>query len=471
VAVPESSPDALLIAHGRVIDPANDFDQVADVVLAGGRVVCVTPPGESGVAEGTTTLDARDLIVSPGLIDPHVHLREPGQEEKETIATGAAAAVHGGFTSVCCMPNTEPAIDDDSRIEFVYYRASQAGMAHVFPVGAATRGREGRQLAEIGLMAAAGAVGFSDDGVGVASAAVMGKALAYVAMTGSVFMQHCEDPELGCGVMNAGALATRLGLAGWPRVAEELMIQRDVLLNLRQNLGARYHVQHISSGGSVEMVRRARRDLFGQAHITAEASPHHLLLTEEACAGYDTRFKMNPPLRARADIDALLEGIRDGVITILATDHAPHTQEQKELEFAAAPFGIVGLDCALPLYVRALIESGAIDWRALLAMLTINPARLCRLTRKGSLTAGADADVTLIDPKLRWTIDAGDFASKGRNCPFDGWKVTGRAVGTIVGGRVKLLRDAGRLRQGDYAPGNDAPATCSGDLLGAVAPR
>ncbi len=462
--MPAPGPDALLIAHGRVIDPANDFDQVADVLLSGGRVVRVAPPGESGAADGTATLDARDLIVSPGLIDPHVHLREPGQEEKETIATGAAAAIHGGFTSVCCMPNTQPAIDDDARIEFVYYQAAQAAMANVFPVGAVTRGREGKQLAEIGLMAAAGAVGFSDDGVGVASAAVMAKALAYVAMTGSVFMQHCEEPELGGGVMNAGPLATRLGLPGWPRVAEELMIQRDVLLNLRQNIGARYHVQHISSGGSVELVRRARHDLFGQAHITAEASPHHLLLTEDACAAYDTRFKMNPPLRARADIDALLDGIRDGVITILATDHAPHTQEEKELEFAAAPFGIVALDCALPLYVQALIESGVLDWAALLAMLTINPARLCRLHRKGSLSPDADADVTLIDPKLRWTVDAADFASKGRNCPFDGWKVTGRAVGVIVGGRVKLLRDASRHK---YA--GDTPPTCSVELLGTLA--
>lgn len=461
--VPASGPDALLIANGRVIDPANDFDQVADVLLAGGRVVRVATPGESGAAEGTPTIDARDLIVSPGLIDPHVHLREPGQEEKETIATGAAAAVHGGFTSVCCMPNTQPAIDDDARIEFVYYQAAQADLAHVFPVGAVTRGREGRQLAEIGLMAAAGAVGFSDDGVGVASAAVMAKALAYVAMTGSVFMQHCEDPELGGGAMNAGPLATRLGLSGWPRVAEELMIQRDILLNLRQNIGARYHVQHISSGGSVEMIRRARRDLFGQAHITAEASPHHLLLTEDACATYDTRFKMNPPLRARTDVDALLDAVREGVITVLATDHAPHTQEDKELEFAAAPCGIVGLDCALPLYAQALIEGGVLDWPAMLAMLTINPALLCRLSRKGSLTQHADADVTLIDPKLQWTIAAADFASKGRNCPFDGWKVAGRAVGTIVGGRVRLLRDSSRLK---HAPA--AAPTCSAQLLEAV---
>ncbi len=454
---------ALLIANGRLVDPAVDLDQAADVLLIDGRVARVAPPGETGAAANTPTIDASGLIVSPGLIDPHVHLREPGQEEKETIATGAAAAIHGGFTSICCMPNTDPTIDDDSRIEFVYYRAAQADMANVFPVGAVTRGRAGKELAEIGLMANAGAVGFSDDGVGVASANIMAKALAYVAMTGGVFMQHCEDPELGGGVMNAGSLATRLGLAGWPRVAEELMIQRDILLNLRQNIGARYHAQHLSSGGSVELVRRARHDLFGQAHITAEVSPHHLLLTEDACATYDTRYKMNPPLRARADVAALLDGVRDGTLTILATDHAPHTQEEKELEFAAAPFGIVGLDCALPLYVQALVESETLDWPAMLAMMTINPAKLCRLGRKGTLAQGADADVTLIDPKAHWTIDADDFASKGRNCPFHGWNVTARAVGAIVGGRVKLLRDPQRLRGASVTP-----ASCSADLAEAL---
>jgi len=287
-------------------------------------------------------------------------------------------------------------------------------------------------------MAASGAVAFTDDGVAVASAGVMHKAMAYIAMTGKVLMQHCEDPELGGGAMNAGALATRLGLAGWPRVAEEIIIQRDILLNQSQNIGARYHVQHLSSGGSVDLLRRARHDLFGQVHITAEASPHHLLLTEDTCATYDTNFKMNPPLRQKRDIEALLQGIKDQVITILATDHAPHTQEEKELEFAAAPYGIVGLECALPLYIKALIESDTIDWPTMLAMMTVNPARLCTLAGKGELSAGSDADVTIIDPKLRWTIDANDFKSKGRNCPFHGWPVTGRAIATIVGGVMKL---------------------------------
>lgn len=436
---------SLLIAQGRVIDPAHDLDLVTDVLLVDGKVRSVGKVNDPASA-ADAVLHAAGCIVCPGLVDPHVHLREPGQEEKETIATGAASAVAGGFTSVCCMPNTNPALDDDGRIDFVYHQAARAGLANVFPVGAITKGRQGQQLAEIGLMSAAGAVAFSDDGVAVASASVMAKALAYIAMTGKVLMQHCEDPQLGGGAMNAGALATRLGLAGWPRVAEELIIQRDILLNLRQNFQARYHVQHISSGGSVEMIRRARADLFGQAHITAEATPHHLLLTEEACATYDTNTKMNPPLRARRDIEAMLEGIRDGVITVLATDHAPHTQEEKELEFAAAPYGIVGLDCALPLYVKALIETGVIDWPAMIAMLTINPARLCNLTSKGHLAPGADADVTIIDPRKVWTIDINEFASKGRNCPFDGWKVTGQAIATIVGGVPKLLSEPDRFK-------------------------
>jgi len=449
----------LTIRRGRVIDPANQIDEVTDLVLEGGKVKKL---GKVSKPEGAV-IDASGCIVTPGLIDIHVHFREPGQEEKETIATGAAAAVAGGFTSVCCMPNTKPALDDDGRIDFVLDQARRAGLANVYPVGAITKKREGKELAEIALMAASGAVGFTDDGVGVASAGVMNKALQYIAMTGKVLMQHCEDPELGGGAMNAGTLATRLGLSGWPRVAEELMIQRDILLNLSQNIGCRYHVQHLSSGGSVELVRRARADLFGQAHVTAEASPHHLLLTEESCSTYDTNYKMNPPLRTKRDVEAILAGVKDGTITVLATDHAPHTQEEKELEFAAAPYGIIGLECALPLYIRALIESGTIDWPTMIAMMTINPARLCPLPGKGSLSPGMDADVTVIDPKLEWTVDVSQFRSKSRNCPFHGWKVQGAAVATIVGGAVKYRRgDAlakGKTSSAEPRRGKRAPKT------------
>ena len=437
---------ALVIGGGRVIDPANQIDEVTDVVLEGGRVKKI---GDAGPSGSGLTFDASGCIVTPGLIDVHVHLREPGQEEKETIATGATAAVQGGFSSVCCMPNTDPAIDDDGRIDFVYHQAERADMANVFPVGAVTRGRLGKELAEIAIMAASGAVAFTDDGSAVASAGIMSKALSYIAMTGRVLMQHCEDPELGGGMMNEGALASRMGLDGWPRVAEEVVIQRDILLNMRQSIGCRYHVQHVSSGGSVELIRRARQDLFGQAHITAEVTPHHLLLTEQCCKGYDTLYKVNPPLRTPPDIEQLLAAVADGTITILATDHAPHTQEEKELEFAAAPYGLIGLECALPLYVRALIESGTIDWPAMVAMMTLNPARLCDLRGKGELTAGADADVTVIDPRCKWTIDVDAFVSKSRNCPFHGWSVTGRPIATVVGGRIKMNRDPQRLKTGN----------------------
>lgn len=429
----------LTLINGRVIDPASGFDQKTDVVLSRGKIEKV---GKVSKPSGAV-LDASGCIVSPGLIDPHVHLREPGQEDKETIATGAASAVAGGFTSVCCMPNTNPALDDDGRIEFVYTQAAKANLCNVFPVGAITKNRGGEELAEIALMARNGAVAFSDDGIAVASASVMAKALRYVASTGRAIMQHCEEPTLTQGaVMNAGVLATKLGLGGWPAVAEELIIQRDVMLNA--SIRCRYHAQHLTTAGGVDIIRRARKA--GQP-VSAEASPHHLLLTEDACSGYDTNAKMNPPLRTKDDIKAIIKGIKEGVITVLATDHAPHTREEKELEFAAAPFGIIGLDCALPLYIKALIESGAIDWPAMLAMMTIHPAELCGLTGKGTLAEGADADVTIIDTKESWTIDVAQFASKSRNCPFDGWSVTGRAIATIVGGSIKMNRDKQRLKK------------------------
>jgi len=427
----------LTIQGGRVIDPAQGLDEVTDVVIERGRVEkmgrVTKPTGRVYRADG--------LIVCPGLIDPHVHLREPGQEEKETIASGAAAALNGGFTSVVCMPNTSPALDDDARIDFVYWQAEQAEKCRVYPAGAITKARAGEELAEIGLMARAGAVAFTDDGDAVASAAVMAKALAYVKMTGRPIFQHCEEPTLiAGGAMNAGVTATRLGLGGRPAVAEELIIQRDVMLN--RSIGCRYHVQHLSAGGAVEIVRRARRA--GQP-VTAEVTPHHLLLTEDACAGYDPNCRMNPPLRTRRDIETLLEGVKDGTITILGTDHAPHTREEKELEFAAAPAGIIGLDCALPLYARALIETGTIDWPQMIRMMTIAPAELCGLEGKGTLKPGSDADVTLIDPDASWRIDAGAFESLSRNCPFHGETVTARPLAAVVAGKLKLNRDRDRL--------------------------
>jgi len=463
----------LTLTGGRVIDPHNHLDQTTDLVLEDGKVASI---GKVSSPDGPT-LDASGCIVAPGLIDVHVHLREPGQEEKETIATGAAAAVAGGFTSVCCMPNTAPTIDDDSMIEYVYRQAARAGLANVYPVGAATKQRAGEELAEIGLMHKAGAVAFSDDGTPVGSAKVMHQALRYIVMTGRVFMQHCEDPALGGGAMNAGPLASKLGLAGWPALAEELMIGRDIMIAESLNYAARWHAQHMTTAGGVALLREARAryakaveqgdapdDAYAKAsgglgRITGEVSPHHLLLTEDACANYDTHAKMNPPLRTRRDIDALLQGVADGTISILATDHAPHTREQKEREFALAPYGIIGLECALALYIKALIDPGVIDWPRLIGMMTCNGAQLCGLRGKGQLAVGADADVTVIDPNHAWSIEADQFAGKSRNCPFEGWDVKGRAIATIVGGDVKLALDPGRVS------GNDRPAVTPRQLV------
>lgn len=429
----------LLIVNGTVLDPARQFEGPADVLIRDGRIAEVGPNLRAKAGTETPTLDAKGCYVTPGLIDIHVHFREPGQEAKETIATGSAAAVAGGFTTVCCMPNTQPALDDATQIEFVYTQAARANLCTVLPVGAITKGRKGQELAEMALMHEAGAIGFSDDGVGVGSAAVMLKALQYVKMFDGIITQHCEEPTLSGGPMNAGLNAAKLGLGGLPAAAEELMIARDILLNRR--IGARYHVQHISTAGAVELVRQAKRD--GQS-VTAEVAPHHLLLTDDACAtlngGYDTNTKMNPPLRTAADVEACVRGVIDGTIDCLATDHAPHTQEEKELEFDKAPFGIVGLETALPLYAKALVEPGHISWLKLIHLMTAAPARIMDLQRKrpgaGTLAPGAMADVTVFDPKAPWTIDVTQFAGKSRNTPFAGWNVKGKVKATIVGGRV-----------------------------------
>ncbi len=431
----------LLIRGGRVIDPSRGFDETADVLLHGGTVAeigRIDPPTDARV------IDAEGCLVTPGLIDIHVHLREPDTEHEETVATGAAGAAAGGFTTVCCMPNTRPAIDSAMMVHHIHDRARQAGQSRVFVVGAATIGRAGEALADIQSMADAGAVAFSDDGDVVAEPAMMAAVLQTVHATGRCFMQHCQDPSLTRGgVMNAGPTAARLGLGGWPAVAEELIIERDIRLN--RSIGCAYHAQHVSSGESAAILRSAQRD--GQP-VTGEVTPHHLLLTDEACLGYDTNAKMNPPLRTQDDIDRLKEAVTDGTITILGTDHAPHPMDRKMLDFADAPFGIVGLECALPLYRRALIDDGVIDWPRLIAMMTIEPARLVGLDRAGlgSLAAGGPADVTVIDPDEQWTIDPERFASAGRNCPFAGWTVQGRAVATIVGGRVQHAIERTRVQ-------------------------
>jgi len=417
----------LLIKNGTLLDPSQVFEQRKDLFIKDGYVVAI------GTKLGTAdqVIDATGCFVTPGLIDIHVHLREPGDEEEETIATGSAAAVAGGFTTVCCMPNTKPALDNEGQVEFVIREGQRTNLANVYPVGAITKGREGKELAEIGLMSERGAIAFSDDGVGIADASVMRKALQYCRMFDALIMQHCEEPTLSGGAMHAGAVATSLGLAGLSAEAEQLMIGRDLLLN--RNIGCRYHVQHISTAWSVELIRQAKID---GLRVTAEVSPHHLLLTDEACRSYDTNFKMNPPLRTAADVKACIAGVKDGTIDILATDHAPHLAEEKELEFQYAPFGIIGLECALALYIKALIEPGHVDWMKLVEMMSTRPAQIVKLDR-GHLREGAAADVTIIDPSFEWVIDVEQFKGKSRNCPFQGWKVRGRATHTIVGGQIK----------------------------------
>ncbi len=428
---------SLLITGGRVIDPASGFDGAADVAISDGRVSAIGPGLDRSPAD--RVIEAEGCIVAPGLVDPHVHFREPGQELKETVATGSAAAVAGGFTTVCCMPNTNPALDSPELIRFIYDRSLHTGRCRVFPVGAVTKGRRGEELAELLLCARAGAVGFSDDGDCVASAAVMTRALATVKATGLSLMQHAQEPTMTHGSsMHAGEVATRLGLVGWPRQAEEIIVERDVRLNA--GIGGRYHVQHVSSAGTVEIIRRARAA--GQP-VSGEASPHHLTLTHEACAGadglgYNTMAKVNPPLRETRDVDALRAGVADGTITVLGTDHAPHTADEKALPFEDAPFGLVGLETALPLYAESLVESGAISWARLVALLTIEPARLCGLEARGigSLRVGGPGDVTVIDPALAWTVTREDLKGRSRNTPFLGRAMRGRAVATVVNGAV-----------------------------------
>lgn len=418
---------SILITNGTVLDPSQVFERRVDILIRDGKIAAVG----KNLGKADRVIDASGCFVTPGLIDVHVHFREPGDEEEEDIASGSAAAVAGGFTSVCVMPNTKPPLDNEGQIEFVLREAQRVNLANVYPTGAITRGREGKELAEMGLMRQRGAVAFTDDGVGVAEANVMRKALQYAGMFDVVLMQHCEEPTLGHGAMHAGIVATTLGLPGVPAEAEQLMIARDVLLN--RTINCPYHVQHISTAWSVELVRRAKKD---GLRVTCEVSPHHLLLTDESCRSYDTNFKMNPPLRTAADVKACVEGVIDGTIDCLATDHAPHLAEEKELEFQYAPNGIIGLECALALYIKALIDPGHIPWMKLVELMTTKPAEIVKLN-KGTLREGADADVTIIDPNLEWTIDKEQFVSKSRNCPFHGWKVKGRATLTIVNGDVK----------------------------------
>ncbi|HUT60517.1 MAG TPA: dihydroorotase [Phycisphaerae bacterium] len=427
----------ILIQNGRVIDPATGRDEQADVAIAKGRITRIGKKLPSGAK---AKINARGKLVCPGLIDLHVHCREPGHEEEETVATAAAAAVAGGFTTILAMPNTHPPQDNETAIQQAIQRGREASLARVLPVGCITKGREGRELAEMGVMLQAGAVAFSDDGDGVASTSMMQRALQYAGMLGVPIMQHCQDPDLMTGVMNSGAVAVRLGLGGIAASGEQIMLRRD--LELVEHIGAPYHVMHVSSAGSVGLIRQAKAN---GLPVTAEATPHHLLLTDAACVTYDPNYKVNPPLRSTDDVEALRRAVADGTIGCLATDHAPHAAEEKELEFALAPFGIISLDCAVGLYAKAMVETGLMDWPDLIARMTTGPAAVIRRGGEalGRLAVGGPADVTVIDPKADWTVDVSAFASKSRNCPYHGWQLGARPVLTIVGGVVKYRCSAG----------------------------
>ncbi|HEV3261888.1 MAG TPA: dihydroorotase [Gemmataceae bacterium] len=420
----------LQITNGRVIDPSQGIDQVTDLWVRGEHIVGL---GAQPQLQATRVLDATGKIVCPGLIDMHVHLREPGREEDETIATGTAAALAGGVTSVACMPNTEPALDSQAAAEFVYLQAERAGNANVFPVGAITKGRQGQELAEIGGLVEGGAVAFTDDGSPVVSAEIMRRALEYCRMFDKAVLSHCEDLELTRGgVMHEGFESMRLGLRGMPAAAEEVMVHRDIAL--AELTGGRLHILHVSTAGSVDLVRRARQR---GVKVSGEACPHHFTLTDTCLRTFDSNYKMAPPLRTDEDVNALIAGLKDGTLEVIATDHAPHAPEKKMRELDQAPNGIIGLETLIPICVRSLIEPGHLTWPQLIEKLTVNPARVLGIDR-GTLRPGADADITVIDPAVEWTIDPSRFQSKSRNCPFAGWKVHGRAHAVIVSGQVKF---------------------------------
>lgn len=425
----------LVIVGGRVLDPGR-FHGLGDVIIEDGRILDIVPGGtKNGVAKsksanGVTRIEAGGKLIVPGFVDLHVHFREPGFEYKETIATGSASAVAGGFTSVCCMPNTMPVNDNQSVTEFILDAARAAGLANVFPIGAITKGSEGKELAETGELRAAGCVAISDDGKPVTNSAVMRRALEYAKAFDCPVVDHCEDTQLvDGGCMNEGAVSTELGLPGIPSAAEEVMVARNIML--AELTGARLHLPHVSTVGSARLVRDAKSR---GVRVTAEACPHHFTLTEEAVRGYDTHAKMNPPLRTWEDVQAIKDALRDGTIDVIATDHAPHAPHEKQLEFAEAPFGIIGLETALPLAL-SLAEEGVLSLEQVIAKLTSEPARVFGL-QKGTLATGADADVVILDPEEAWQVDPARFRSKSRNTPYGGWKVKGRVHRTIVGGRV-----------------------------------
>ncbi len=420
---------SLLITGGLIVDPAQNLEEIRDVLVEDGRIIALESPGTIP-PEGREVIDARGLVVAPGLIDMHVHLREPGEEYKETIETGTAAAARGGFTGVACMPNTKPVNDNSSVTRFILDQAHKFGRARVYPVGAISQGSLGQTLSEYGELRDAGCVAVSDDGQPVMNSLLMRRALEYAKTFDLLVISHAEDLDLRSdGVMHEGKVSVRLGLTGMPAAAEEIMIYRDI--RLARLTGTRLHLAHVSTAGAVAIIREAKISEMG---ITAETAPHYFTLTDEAVLGFDTNAKVNPPLRSEWDRMAILEGLADGTIDTIACDHAPHSVLEKDVEFAEAAFGLIGLETSLGLSLK-LVHEGVLTLGQLIAKMSTRPARILRVPG-GTLAPRSPADLTLIDMNKEWTVDANTFASKSRNCPFKGWNLKGKAVVTIVGGEI-----------------------------------
>jgi len=429
---------SLSIRNGFLIDPAQNLEGKYDLLLKNGRVAEVAPAGKLR-GKGDETINARGLVVCPGLIDIHVHLREPGQSHKETIASGTMAAAAGGFTSVCCMPNTSP-VNDSAEITRWMQDPQRGAHVNVFPIGAATMGSKGEQLTDFASLKKAGAVAVTDDGKPILDERIMQQALMGAARLGIPVIQHAEDTRITAdAAMNAGPTAFRLGLRGWVPEAESSLVERDI--QLAAETRGHYHVAHLSTAAALKAVRRARRDHLG---VTCEVTPHHFALLDEDVIDYNTNFKMNPPLRSRADREALIGGLLDGAIDCIATDHAPHACNEKNQEFDRAPFGITGLESALGLCVSILHGKHKMPLKRIIELLSTNPARVMGLQGRGTLALGSHADVTVFDPAKRWTYQAAQSHSKSKNSPFDGWRLQGKVVATVVGGEIKFATDARR---------------------------
>jgi len=433
-----------LLKGGRVVDPANGIDGMHDVLIEGDRIARV---GRDLPVDGAEVVEiGSGLVICPGFIDMHVHLREPGQEHKETVATGTAAAVAGGFTAVACMPNTSPINDDANVTAYILARAAEANLARVYPIGAVSRGSKGELLADIAELKQAGCVAITDDGHPVATAMLMRRALEYAGMFNLPLIEHCEDQTLkGDGVAHEGFHAAALGLRGIPSACEALGVERGVLLS--ELTGSAFHVAHMSTRASLRSVRKGKE---AGIRVTCEVAPHHFTLTDESLASpiaYDTNTKMNPPLREATDRDAMLDGIADGSVDAIATDHAPHHYDEKKVEFDRAPFGIVGLETAVPLSLDRLVHSGRIRLPRLVELLSVNPARILRITG-GTLSPGAPADITILAPDLEVRVDASKLRSRSKNTPFDGWELRGGVAATIVGGRTLFVNAAAPVARG-----------------------